>query len=491
MSSSRADSARLQKEGFTISSASSASSAGELPASMVLDVDRIRRLIPRYDKPGPRYTSYPTAPVWSGEVGERDLREALAARPADPLTLYVHIPFCRSLCTYCACNREISRDTTVADRYLDALAVEAERLAAIARPGTRSAGVAVGGGTPTFLDEAQLERLCAILDRCFPAAPGGERSVEVDPRTTRPGQLEVLAGHGFDRISLGVQDLSPVVQKAIHRIQSLDETAATADAARRLGYRSVNFDLIHGLPFQTVESFGRTLEQVLALRPDRIALYSYAHVTWVSRQQRGFERKDLPDAARKLEIFSLAVERLGAAGYRYLGLDHFALPDDELCRAADEGRLRRNFMGYTSGGEQDVLALGASGISELPGLYVQSLRASDDWAAALAAGRLPTLRGFRLGEQDHKRRWLIQRLMCRDEVNRRAYRERFDEELEELLPDLEARLAPFVDDRVLVPGPEGWRLTPEGRLLMRAVAMSFDAYLPAHAESAPRFSRTV
>ncbi len=471
---------------------------GALPGSAqpaLPDLGAVRRLLPRYDKPGPRYTSYPTAPVWSEEIGEAALRDVLAARPASALGLYVHIPFCRSLCTYCACNREISRDPTLADAYLDRLEIEACRLGDLAAAGTGSCGVAVGGGTPTFLDPYRLDRLCRILERSFPAVSGagGERSIEVDPRTTTRQQLEVLAHHGFDRISLGVQDLSPRVQNAIHRIQSLDETRETAETARGLGFRSVNFDLIYGLPFQTVDSFGATLDAVLALRPDRIALYGYAHVTWVSKQQRGFERKDLPDSERKLAIFCLALERLGKAGYRHLGLDHFALPDDELCRAADDGRLRRNFMGYTTGGEQDVLALGCSGISELPGLYTQSLRSTGDWGDALDAGRLPTLRGWRLDDDDQKRRWLIQRLMCQNEVRPDAYTTRFGEPLESLLPDLASRLQPFVDDGVLGRSGNGWRLTPEGRLLMRPVAMSFDAYLGerAGAGDPPRFSRTV
>jgi oxygen-independent coproporphyrinogen-3 oxidase len=455
------------------------------------DIEKLRELIPRYDKPGPRYTSYPTAPVWSEAIGEDDLSSVLAERPAAPLAIYVHIPFCRSLCTYCACNREISRDPGVADSYLDSLAIEAERLAAIAASGTASAGVAIGGGTPTFLDEIQLERLCAILDAHFPPEPGSERSIEVDPRTTSPGQLAVLAQHGFNRISLGVQDLSPVVQKAIHRVQSIEETADTAYAARSLGFGSVNFDLIYGLPFQTVESFDQTLDQVLALRPDRIALYSYAHVTWVSKQQRGFERKDLPDAARKLDIFALAVERLCDAGYRYLGLDHFALPEDELCRAADDGTLRRNFMGYTTGGELDVLALGCSGISELPGLYTQSLRTRAEWASALGQGGLPTLRGWRLNQDDRKRRWLIQRLMCQNEIRPDAYQERFGESLRELIPNLEESLAPFLADGVLEACEDGYRLTAEGRLLMRPVAMTFDAYLDPTPDGRPRFSRTL
>jgi oxygen-independent coproporphyrinogen-3 oxidase len=452
---------------------------------------RVRELIPGYDKPGPRYTSYPTVPIWSQDVGEADVRSALARRGGRPLALYVHIPFCRSLCTYCACNREISRDQSVADRYLDFLEVEARFLAEAARQETPAAQVAIGGGTPTFLDEAQLARLCEILDRYFPPVPGGERSIEVDPRTTSRGQLAVLAGNGFNRISLGVQDLSPAVQKAIHRVQSFDETADTAAAARELGFSSVNFDLIYGLPFQTVDSFDQSIDQVLTLRPDRIALYSYAHVTWVSKQQRGFERKDLPDAARKLDIFSLALGRLLDAGYRHLGLDHFALPEDELCRAADDGSLRRNFMGYTTGGDLDVLALGASGISELPGLYTQSLRSTPEWSGALERGRFATLRGWRLSDEDRKRRWLIQRLMCQNEIAPAAYEAAFGEELDLLIPDLDGRLEPFERDGLLERQNGGHRLTAEGRLLMRPIAMTFDAYLEPGPDTLPRYSRTV
>jgi oxygen-independent coproporphyrinogen-3 oxidase len=455
------------------------------------DLQRVRELLPDYDRPGPRYTSYPTAPIWTESFGESEFRDALARRPDQQLAIYVHIPFCESLCTYCACNREISRDHSVAVEYLDALAIEAARLREALGAEAPCAQLAIGGGTPTYLDPEQLARLAEIVDANFPRAEGAERSIEVDPRTTSPAQLEMLAEHGFNRISLGVQDLSPVVQKAIHRIQSIEQTSAVTRKARELGFESVNYDLIYGLPFQTVDSFGETLRSVLEERPDRIALYSYAHVTWVSKQQRGFERKDLPDASRKLAIFSSAMERLCDAGYGYLGLDHFALPEDELFRADQRGELRRNFMGYTTRTELDVLALGASGISELGDVYAQSLRSSSEWSEALSGEGLATLRGWTLSVDDQRRRWLIRRLMCQCDINPNAYAELFGEELADRIPGLEGHLERFVADGLLEASDEGWTLTPEGRIFMRPVAMTFDSFLEPAADGAPRFSRTV
>jgi oxygen-independent coproporphyrinogen-3 oxidase len=478
------------------------------------DTERIRELVAKYDRPGPRYTSYPTAPSWSDSFGETALRAALRRRGADRLAIYVHIPFCESLCTYCACNREIVRRRDVVEPYLDNLAREAEAVADACGTGTWSstgtrtgtgtasasgggrecAQLALGGGTPTYLDPHQLARLCEIVDRHFPPADGAERSVEVDPRVTSRAQLEVLARYGFNRISLGVQDLSPVVQRAIHRVQSLEQTASITQAARELGYESVNYDLIYGLPFQTVESFAETLDQVLGQQPDRIALYSYAHVTWVSKQQRGFERGDLPDAQLKLEIFLAAMSRLTQAGYLYLGLDHFVRPGDSLDIAASTGDLRRNFMGYTTGAPLDVVALGPSGISELRDVYAQSARSSADWGQCIAEGRLATQRGWALSGDDIMRRWLIQRLMCHGDIDRDDYRAAFGEQLQDRIPDLAERLSPFESDGLLTSFESGWRLTPEGRVLMRPIAMVFDAYLDPKSATAPRsqrFSRTV
>ena len=455
------------------------------------DPERLRALLARYDRPGPRYTSYPTAPVWTDAFGEAELCAALARSAGDKIAVYVHVPFCESLCTYCACNREIHRDHSVVGPYLDDLEREADALAAALGPDRACAQLAVGGGTPTYLDERQLARLCGIVDSHFPLSPGAERSVEVDPRVTTRGQLEVLATHGFNRISLGVQDFSPAVQKAIRRIQSVEETWRLARDSRALGFKSVNYDLIYGLPFQTVASFSATVDRVIEQRPNRVALYSYAHVPWVSKQQRGFERSDLPDAERKIAIFTSALARLVGAGYRYLGLDHFALPADELSRAVDRGDLRRNFMGYTTRRRLELVALGPSGISEVGDAYAQSARGVAEWSARIRGGGLATWRGWRLDEDDRRRRWLIHHLMCQGTIDPVAYESAFDTALEETIPDLAERLAPFGDDGLLVAEGSGWALTPEGRVLVRPVAMAFDAYLPADDGTPPRFSRSV
>jgi len=455
------------------------------------DPERIGELLARYDRPGPRYTSYPPAPAWTDAFGEAELRAALGRSTGREIALYVHVPFCASLCTYCACNREIHRDHSVAGPYLDELEREADALAAALGGDRACAQLALGGGTPTYLDERQLARLCEIIDGHFPPSPDSERSVEVDPRVTTRGQLEVLASHGFNRISLGVQDFSRAVQEAIRRVQSVEETGRLARDARDLGFESVNYDLIYGLPFQTVASFAATVDRVIEHEPDRIALYSYAHVTWVSKQQRGFERGDLPDAGRKIAIFTDALARLVGAGYRYLGLDHFALPGDELCRAFERGDLRRNFMGYTTGRDLDVVALGPSGISEVAGAYAQSARGVADWSDRIHVGGLATWRGWRLDEDDRRRRWLIHHLMCQGAIDPVAYQSTFDTALEETIPDLAERLAPFAADGLLVAEGSGWVLTPEGRVLVRPVAMVFDVYLAGNDGSARRFSRTV
>jgi oxygen-independent coproporphyrinogen-3 oxidase len=459
---------------------------------------RIEPLIDRYLSPGPRYTSYPTAPVWTDAFGPSEFERSLAESYSSEVSIYVHVPFCEKLCTYCACNREIQRDHSVAGPYLDALELEAERLSATLATTPACTQLALGGGTPTYLSPPQLARLCDIIDHRFPPAEGAERSIEVDPRVTSAEHLETLAAHGFNRISLGVQDLSPVVQRAIRRVQSREQTQATADTARELGFRSVNFDLIYGLPYQTVDSFAESLDAVVEMRPDRIALYSYAHVTWVSKQQRGFERGDLPSASEKVALLLLAIERLGQAGYGFLGLDHFALPDDDLFHAARSGTLRRNFMGYTKAAGVGLLALGPSGISELADCYAQSCRRFDNWSAQLEGGRLPTMRGWALSADDQRRRWLIQRLMCQGEIDGAVYASVWDEDLEERVPHLEDRLSPFEADGLLQRDATAWRLTALGRIFLRPIAMTFDAYLPEPSEphsaspgAGKRFSQTL
>jgi oxygen-independent coproporphyrinogen-3 oxidase len=463
-------------------------------AGLEPDLDRLEALLPAYDRPGPRYTSYPTVPAWSERYGPGDFRRDLGARdPEGPLSLYVHVPFCRSLCHFCACNRVITRDADLPARWLGALEREVGLLRALLAGSPRVVQLHWGGGTPTHLAPGQIERVHGALAAAFHFADDAEQSIEVDPRVTTPEQVETLRRLGFRRISLGVQDVDPRVQEAVHRLQPVEQTAALVRLAREAGFASVGFDLIYGLPYQTEASFARSLDALLALVPDRIALYSYAHVTWVAKQQRGFERKDLPDARTKLRIFVLALRRFLAAGYVHVGMDHFARPDDELARALGAGSLRRNFMGYTTRAGVELLGFGPSAISELDASYAQSLRDLEPWQAAVGAGSPATFRGHRLSDDDRARRFVITRVMCQGEVRAgefegafgEAFARRFSRELEALRGMARDGLVELAADGSL-------RVTATGRLLVRNVAMVFDAYLPAQERGErPIFSRTV
>ncbi len=461
-----------------------------------LDWEQVAEILPRYSGEGPRYTSYPTAPAWTERYGPEQLRAELACEDASPregLALYVHVPFCESLCHFCACNKVITRKREPADRFLTVVGREvgAVREALhVPRPATQ---LHWGGGTPTFLTAEQLVRLYRSVSEAFPIQAGAEVSIEIDPRVTSQEQVAALADCGFNRISMGVQDFDPRVQQAIHREQSVDQTGRLVEWSRAAGFVSVNFDLIYGLPYQTEASFSETLSRVLELAPDRLALYSYAHVSWLAKQQRGFEKHDLPEPARKLRIFLSALRRLLEAGYRYIGLDHFAKPEDELSKALANRTLRRNFMGHTTQAGTLLLGFGPSAISELAGGYAQSFRELGAWEEAVLARGLATMRGHSFSPDDLERRWVIGRILCHGELRAAefasevggSFRERFAREL--------GSLAPAVADGLLQFEPDGsLLLTPLGRLLVRNVAMAFDAYLPEQQRSGrPIFSRTV
>jgi oxygen-independent coproporphyrinogen-3 oxidase len=461
-----------------------------------LDLEHAERILPRYAGEGPRYTSYPTAPVWGEAYGPEALRAELARRdvgPADGLSLYVHVPFCEALCHFCACNKLVTRNRELALGYLDAVAreVAAVREAlAVPRPATQQHW---GGGTPTYLSPEQVRRLHRTVTDAFPMAPGAEVSIEVDPRVTTQEHVDALRECGFNRISMGVQDFDPRVQEAVHRIQPVGVTRALVESARAAGFASVNFDLIYGLPYQTERSFSATLDAALDLAPDRIALYSYAHVTWLAKQQRGFERKDLPDPQTKLRIFLLAIRRFLAAGYRFVGLDHFAVPEDELCRALDDRTLRRNFMGHTTQAGVDLLGFGPSAISELRDSYAQSERQLAAWEAAVCARGLATRRGHALTADDRERRFVIGRILCHGELRAEEFAREFGRPFGAAyareLRSLEGAVA---DGLVEIEADGSLRVTPLGRLLVRNLAMAFDAYLPAQRGAGrPMFSQTV
>jgi oxygen-independent coproporphyrinogen-3 oxidase len=371
-------------------------------------------LVRRLDTAAPRYTSYPTVPVWSDGFGPdehaRALRDA-GARADEPLSLYVHIPFCQELCDYCGCNVVVTRDQGRVARYLDALARELALTAEQLGHRRTLSRVHFGGGTPTFLDEAQLARLWSDITARFAVAPGAELAIEIDPVVTRPQQLTLLGGFGFNRISMGVQDFDPEVQRAVHRVQSVAETAAAIAHARASGFASVNLDLIYGLPHQTTASFARTMDQIVALAPDRVAVFSFAYVPSVRPNQRRLPLAAMPTGAHKLALLEIAEERLGGAGMVAIGMDHFARRDDELARALAEGKLWRDFQGYTTQRAAVTVAVGASAISDFGGAYAQNDHALGRYEAAIAAGRLATVKGLALSDDDRRRRDVIVLLM--------------------------------------------------------------------------------
>ncbi len=459
-----------------------------------LDFSRIEQLYPRYEGPGPRYTSYPTVPAWGSQFDARDHAEALRGIDVDAeISLYAHIPFCQSLCHFCACNRVITRDSALPELYLDAIDREIGSATAEIRGVPRVGQLHWGGGTPTHLNPDQLARLFHSIEARVELTADAEIAIEADPRVTTSEHIEVLAGLGFNRLSLGVQDTNLRTQEAIHRLQPFELTLALTEAARERGITGINYDLVYGLPHQTVRSIDETLDDVLSARPDRIALYGYAHVTWVAKQQRGFERGDLPDAKRRLEIFLQAYHRLTDAGYRWIGMDHFARPEDELSLALDAGTLRRNFMGYTTRSGTDVLAFGPSAISQLGHAYVQGEKSLPEWTKQVLAGEHPTARGHRLSSDDRARSWVIGKVMCEGRISARALRERFGADF---FADYSAcldRLRPLADDGLVeISGDFDLTVRPVGRVFLRNVAMAFDAYLEGETRPAKRlFSQTV
>ncbi len=442
-----------------------------------LDEARVRQL----DMPGPRYTSYPTVPVWTPNFGAEAHARALASAGKTPLSLYVHIPFCERLCSYCGCNVVVSHDRGRAGRYLDLVARELELVAQhLGKPRTLTR-IHLGGGTPTFLDENQLEQLWSAITAVFSVERDAELAIEIDPVVTRREQLALLHGLGWNRLSMGVQDFDPRVQDAVQRFQSVEDTRAMVDCARALGWGSVNFDLIYGLPRQTPESWRRTIDQVIELSPDRIAAFSFAYLPALRKQQRRLPQADLPLGAAKLELFRIAYQRLTDAGYVPIGMDHFARPDDELARAQAEGKLWRDFQGYTTRRDADTVAVGVTGISRVGGAFAQNVKSLTDYRVAIELGQLPTERGHVLSADDRERSDIITELMCNFAL--------------ELTPERRARFAPelarleqHASDGLCEIGPYRLEVTALGRMFVRNLAMVFDAYLEPGKGA---FSRTV
>jgi oxygen-independent coproporphyrinogen-3 oxidase len=452
-------------------------------------------IVEKYNQPGPRYTSYPTAPEWDNDFGPSDLREAFLqaneqASPA-PVSLYFHLPFCESLCLYCGCNVSISKNHSVANPYLGHLKNEIDWVSSSVDRSREVQQIHWGGGTPTYLSSQQIEDLFTHIQSRFSIAPNAEIGIEIDPRATTEEQCAVLRRLGFNRLSMGIQDFDPVVQKTIRRIQPYEMTRRLFDTCRRLGFDSINIDLIYGLPHQTSASFAETVNKIIEMSPDRIAVFSYAHVPWMKKQQGSFARF-LPDGTEKFQIFATAIDKLTNAGYRYIGLDHFARPEDEISVAQDDRTLHRNFQGYTTKAGCDLYGMGVSSISGLESVYAQNWRDLPLYYQVIDRGCWPTMRGMRVSEEDKLRRSVINRILCHRTVVKKEvetdfeidFDKHFASELKQLTELEEDGLVKLAGNRIDVAGL--------GQIFIRNVAMVFDEYLNVSVSSKKRiFSRTL
>jgi oxygen-independent coproporphyrinogen-3 oxidase len=464
-------------------------------STAVFTPDLLRRL----DTNGPRYTSYPTADRFHEGYTAAHYEHALAARAASarlnaapPLALYVHLPFCESVCYYCACNKVVTRHHGRATEYLDALEREIALHVQALGVRQRVTQLHFGGGTPTFLSDAELSRLMAAIGMAFDLAPDAECSIEVDPRTATPQRLQHLAALGFNRISFGVQDFDPVVQQAVHRVQPFEQVEALMKSAREIGFSSINVDLIYGLPKQQPEGFARTIERVIAIAPDRIALYGYAHLPERFKPQRRIVSAELPDGAARLAMLGQAIAAFAGAGYEYIGMDHFARADDALAVAKREGRLHRNFQGYTTQPECDLLGLGVSAIGRVGATHAQNAKTLDAYYHAINEGRFATVRGLELDADDLLRRKLIMDLMCRGRLDVAEVQAEFGVDVTSAFSAELQRLQGLAEHGLVTVRDHAIEVTAAGWYVVRAVAMVFDRYL-GNNNGTPRerFSRLV
>jgi len=451
------------------------------------------QFLARYNRPGPRYTSYPTAPVWNDAFGPDDL-EAVQAAADDartPVSLYMHLPFCESLCLFCACNVIIQRDKRVSVPYFEVLKKEIARVGQSVSREREVVQFHWGGGTPTYSSPAQLEDLFGYTKERFNFSPKAEIGIEVDPRVTSREHLETLRRLGFNRLSMGIQDFHEPVQKAIHRIQPFETTRDLIHSARALGFDSINVDLIYGLPYQTAETFTHTVDQIIELAPDRIALFSYAHVPWLKKQQGAFAAF-LPEGMQKFEIFRTGLLQFLEAGYLYIGMDHFAKPEDELAAAQTNRTLHRNFQGYTTQAGADLYGMGVTAISGFRNAYAQNFRELPVWEKAVNQSGLATMRGYRLSEEDRLRREVISRLLCHTVIPKPEINEAFNIDFDQHFADELRRLEIPEEDGLLAVNKNEIRTTWLGRIFIRNLAMLFDPFLEKqHLHAKPLFSKTL
>jgi oxygen-independent coproporphyrinogen-3 oxidase len=457
-------------------------------------------IITKLSQSGPRYTSYPTADRFQGDFGYSQFLEAVAGlrmrRSRRPLSLYIHIPFCDTVCYYCGCNKIVTKDHSKAAVYLGYLKQEIDMQGRLFDGMGQIEQLHFGGGTPTYLSDKQMGDLMAHLHANFDFADDahGEYSIEIDPRTVSVERVHSLRAQGFNRISLGVQDFDPDVQKAVNRIQPEAETRAVMDAARAAGYRSISIDLIYGLPKQTMASMTQTLDKVIDASPDRIALYNYAHLPHIFKPQRRIADADMPTPAVKLELLAMCIQRLCDAGYIYIGMDHFAKPDDELAVAQRQGRLQRNFQGYSTRAESELISCGVSAISAVGATYSQNEKTLDAYYARLDDGVLPITRGIKMDNDDLLRRMVIGKLMCNFELSLSSIEQGFPIKFRQYFATELQKLKAFEDDGLLTVDDEWISVTPKGRLLIRNICMVFDRYLGVAQDIAPqplRYSKTI
>ncbi|MCB9462713.1 MAG: oxygen-independent coproporphyrinogen III oxidase [Candidatus Eisenbacteria bacterium] len=456
-----------------------------------LDIETLQK----FDRPGPRYTSYPTAVEFHDGVGDEDYEKALAEvneSPQDSLAAYIHLPFCEERCTFCGCHVIATQHREVADKYLDYLDIEIGRVAELLPDRRGLAQVHLGGGTPTYLTPSQLERLWKTLTSRFHLLDGAEVAIEVDPRVTKLEHLDTLGSLGFNRLSMGVQDFTEDVQDAIGRHQSYEQTQRVLEHARKVGFHEgINIDLVYGLPRQTEETFLDGLSKVASLRPDRLAVYSFAYVPWIRGNQRKIDTDDLPSADLKLRLYLAALNHFIDHGYDPIGMDHFALPDDELAVAQREGRLARNFMGYTVKPAKANLGFGVSSIGDIPAGYFQNMKKLSTYYERIDQGGLPIEKGFLLSDDDRLRRWVITQVMCNFQVKKAEVQERFGVDFDSYFADALAALAELEGAGFVSRDEDALRITDAGKLLVRNAAMVFDAYMGKKDKSKPVFSRTV
>jgi oxygen-independent coproporphyrinogen III oxidase len=449
-------------------------------------------MLAKYNVAGPRYTSYPTAPEWSDGFGPEALVSAIESPAArtQPLSLYMHLPFCEALCLYCGCNVVIQKDHARSTPYLSRLEREIDAMAKHVPPSREVVQFHWGGGTPTYFSPGELESLFSFTKQRFRFSPRAEIGVEIDPRVTSDAHVDALRRMGFNRLSMGLQDFDPKVQATVHRVQSFEDTKRLVDRCRAAGFESINVDLIYGLPHQTAESFAKTIDLVIGLAPDRIAMFSYAHVPWLKKQQGSFA-KYIPDGLDKFQIFRTGLERFTSAGFAYVGFDHFARPSDELCIAQRERTLHRNFQGYTTHAGLDLVGMGVSAISGVGSVYAQNPREVDAYSAAIDAGRIPTVRGMTLSDDDRIRREVINNLLCHCVLVKSEIESRFGIEFDAYFAEEAPRLRELQQDGLVRLADDRIEVTLLGRVFLRIVGMVFDRYLRAKAAGERRFSKTL